>query len=408
MTYVNQFSADAETISRNRTKNVESMNSFPAPTGIDNKEIRFVDGVNYRWTRPLTAAETQDFRFVFPTGGSVSLSTSSQVSNSLTTGISAGTPLFSGSPDRVIINGLDIFASNGGTWLDLTGAATAFPNLFMTGSRIQGFSSLGNMDSMGYLAENVSYFFNGEGLTMNNMLLVALDEQNFAGQQGDHLIFTGSLFFATLRAVLGAPLVGDSLYNFASNLATGGIQIPLGAFNPTGGGTYFAAGGLNEKSPSVRVTDVLNAARSNTLIGTGFTGGTIATVLSDTTTFVQVAGIYANGLEERSAASGGVITNVGFDPITMNISASVQLKLTPEIETDIIEIALFKNGIEVTNSRKQHQLDAVFQTPTSPVFNVSANVSLTFGNTIDVRMRNISNPTNITATDVVLLGGTNA
>ena len=77
-------------------------------------------------------------------------------------------------------------------------------------------------------------------------------------------------------------------------------------------------------------------------------------------------------------------------------------------KADTIEIALFKNDIEVPNSRKQQQLDAVFQTPTSPMFNVSANVSLTFGNTIDVRMRNVSNPTSIIATDVVLLGGTNA
>ena len=407
MTFINQFSADMETISRNKTVNVESLNSFPLPTGIDNKEIRLIDGVNYRWTKPLCAAEMQDFRFVFPDASKISLSTSSAVSNSLTTGISGDAPLFSGTPDRVIIDNLDIFAS-GGKWVDLTGSATAFPNLFMTGSRVQGFDSLGSMDSMGYLSENVSYFFNGEGLTMNNMLLVALDEQNFAGQVGDHLIFTGTLAFATLRSVLGNPLPGDSLFNFASDLITGGIQIPLGAFNPTGGGTYFAPGGLNETSPSVRVTDVLNTARSNTLIGTGFTGGTTETVLSDTSTFVQIAGIYTNGMEERSAASGGVITNAGFDPITMNISASVQLKLTPEIETDTIEIALFKNGIEVVNSRKQQQLDAVFQTPTSPMFNISANVSLTFGNTIDVRMRNVSNPTNIIVTDVVLLGGTNA
>jgi hypothetical protein len=408
MTHINQFSTDSETIDRNRTVYVESLNSFPDPTGIDNKEIHLVDGVNYEWTKPLTASEMQDFRFIFPTAGSVSLSTSSQVSNSLTTGITTGAALFSGTPDRVIIDGLDIFASDGGTWIDLTGAATAFPNLFLTGSRVQGFDSLGTMTGMGYLAENVSYFFNKAGLTSHNALLMALDEQNFAGQQGDHFIFTGSLSFATMRAVLSAPLTGDALFNFDPALITGGIQIHIGAFNPTGGGSMFAAGGLNETSPSVRVTNVLNAASSNILIGTRFTGGTTPTILSDTSTFVQIAGTYIDGLAERSASSGGVITYAGFDPITMNISAGVQLLLTPETETDIIEISLFKNGVEITESRAQHELSAVFQTPTSPYFNVSANVKITFGNTLDVRMRNVSNPTNVIATDVIILGGTNA
>ena len=365
-----------------KTVNVTSLNAFPDPTGINNKEIVLEDGINYRWTKPLTAAETQDFRFVFPDASKISLSTSSAVSNSLTTGISGDAPLFSGTPDRVIIDNLDIFAS-GGKWVDLTGSATAFPNLFMTGSRIQGFDSLGSMDSMGYLSENVSYFFNGEGLTMNDMLLVALDEQNFAGQVGDHLIFTGTLAFATLRSVLGNPLPGDSLFNFASDLITGGIQIPLGAFNPTGGGTYFAPGGLNETSPSIRVTGVLNTIESNAIGSIGFKENTIPTAFATVNTHTPILGtIVLSSTSERFQLVGKKVQYIGFDPIKAIAEVSLAIRrASPASSSRTVRVTIFLNSIE----QESMEIDVVGHVSS---ISFQDDLSLVFGDIIEIQIKN--------------------
>ena len=109
------------------------------------------------------------------------------------------------------------------------------------------------------------------------------------------------------------------------------------------------------------------------------------------------------GTLERFTESAGVLTYVGTDPITPRILGSAQLLLEPGIETDQIEIAIFVNGSEVTSTRVQHTLTDVFQTPTSPYFNCSDNISLVENDTIDIRMRNVSNATDVTATDAKIL-----
>ncbi len=137
---------------------------------------------------------------------------------------------------------------------------------------------------------------------------------------------------------------------------------------------------------------------------TGFTGGSTETVLSDTSTFVKVAGAYVNGDFTRASATGGVITSEGFLSTTVDIHANIDLLLTPATETDTIEVALFRNGAEVTDSRVSKTLDSVFQIPSSPSFNVKANIPWNEDDALDIRIRNTSNATNIVATDAKIIG----
>lgn len=151
---------------------------------------------------------------------------------------------------------------------------------------------------------------------------------------------------------------------------------------------------------------VIDANTDNYLVqfSTGFTGGTTETVLNDTSTFVKIAGVYVDGDFTRASATDGVVTSEGFLSTTVDIHANAELLLTPATETDIIEVALFRNNVEVTDSRTQKALDAVFQTPSSPSFNVKANIPWEEVDTLDLRMRNITNATNITATDAKIIG----
>ncbi|MEE9510295.1 MAG: hypothetical protein V3V81_07355 [Candidatus Bathyarchaeia archaeon] len=151
---------------------------------------------------------------------------------------------------------------------------------------------------------------------------------------------------------------------------------------------------------------VIDANTDNYLVqfSTGFTGGTAETVLNDTSTFVKIAGVYVNGDLTRTSATDGVVTSEGFLSTTVDIHANAELLLTPATETDTIEIALFRNNAEVADSRTQKTLDAVFQAPSSPSFNVKANIPWEEDDTLDLRIRNISNPTNITATDAKIIG----
>lgn len=134
-----------------------------------------------------------------------------------------------------------------------------------------------------------------------------------------------------------------------------------------------------------------------------FTNGTTPTVLGDTSTFVTIAGTYLDSNLTRFLVLNGVATYTGWRDVKLNISCSVQLLLTPQTKNDIIDIALFKNGIEVVGSRATHQITGTLNTTASQVFNVSAFVDLLQNDTIDVRLRNTSNSDDIIVTNFKLI-----
>lgn len=153
---------------------------------------------------------------------------------------------------------------------------------------------------------------------------------------------------------------------------------------------------------------------------TGFTGGTTDTILSDTVTPVKIAGAYSAGNLRNFEESAGVITykqeELGFVspvgiPFTadgrgiLRIEALATIPQTTEIETDVIEVGIYRNGILISGTLKSKISGVSFgrATPKPLDFHMAEIIEDTAeGDAYDVRILNTSNAINIAATDCKL------
>lgn len=395
MTHTNQFGTTSPTAARNNVVYVESLGAFDEngsptsmtiPTGKEFIATQLVD------LEPSTLDLGLNSR--------TTMSALNPTSNGYTSSLASGA-LISGSISQFIIQGTPIISTTGtAEFMDITKGVNIVPTVTINNARIQNFSSLGSIVGGNLFAENIGFILNDDGYTLTDMTIVQIAEANFIFQSGDHLSFEGTLGVATFDRLVAAPASGDSLFNFAGDLVIAQkVTITNTLFSDAAGGTMFKAGGLDQTNPGIVAFNNGNALDSYWVGSTGFTGGTTETVFSDTVTWVKIAGTYQDGYSERTSHIDGVSTYFGNEKIFTDLVGSAKVLMTPETETDIIQVALFKNNTEVPNSRVQHSLDAVFGTPTSPDFNPRENVLLEKNNTYELRARNISNPTNVIFTD---------
>lgn len=398
MAYIPLNATEETDIPRNRTVNVESLNAFPAPVAnivrIDDS-VTAGEDVTYITTKPL---DWGTLRLEIPDFGRVTFKSSNPTSNTWTYRGTGTEPFLFGEMARVSVESLLLQSANGGALFDFS---TGF--LALEKTNIQGFDTLGTLDGMSFQAENTSLLNNGNGLSASNMILMNMAEIELSGQTDDDITINGCLI-GLFTGIVGFPGPGLSIFNIESLGPFDSLTIVHGKKPIFFPGTWFNAAGIDQTDPRVDVFINQGVADSQSIASTGFTGGTTPTVLADTSTFVKVAGTYIDGNLERFTSADGVLTHTGLSNNSNRMIGMVQLLLEPGIETDVIEIVLFKNGTEITGSRVQKTLSDVFQTPTSPVFYLAANPFLNVGDTIDVRMRNTSNATNVTATDVKLIG----
>lgn len=150
---------------------------------------------------------------------------------------------------------------------------------------------------------------------------------------------------------------------------------------------------------------------------TGFTGGTTATVLSDTVTPVKIAGTYIAGNLKNFTESTGVITytqevipflSSPAIPYTsdgrqiLRIDATATIPQTSDIETDVIQVGIYRNNTLIPNTLKSKISGVSFgrATPKPLDFHMEAIIEdAEEGDDYDVRILNTSNATNIAATD---------
>jgi len=392
------FGTDNSNIARNNTVYVESINGFPDPVaGV----ITLVSGINYRFTKPINIGTIE---FVIPDNGLVQFSTTNVTNNFLTTEISGSQVLFSGNITRLHIEQLNMTSINGGIWADLSNA-TGPGFVFLDQATMTGFDSLGSIEGCSFSTENVGGVSNGAGLTLNNMFFIVMREWAFAAITGNHIILTGTLIGAIFEDLIMTPSSGDAFIKIDPGLTIANrILVIDNLFSDAAGGTLFDPTGLDQTDPKV-IAFNNNSPDSNWIGSTGFTGGTTETVFADTSTFVKVAGTYVDGELEGFTSSGGVLTCVKAPPKALRITTMVAPLVEPGIETDVVQVSLHKNGVEVPSTRRQKALTTVFQTPTTPTFDDVDNVTVVIGDTLEIRWRNTSNATNIAATDAKLVVG---
>ncbi len=426
MTHINQNSTVLPDISRNEVVNVESLNVFN-DMRVGNI-ITLVGDVAYEIKKKFS---WEDVEFVFDEDARITFLTPNTVNSSITTNILSGRSLFSGALNRVDFQGVDIISKNGGECFTFTKGNIAVPFMGLDKSVIRGFDSVGTVDGIAIVVDNIGYQANGSGWKMNDCALSLVTEQNTTQSSGIDFTFTGttpSIFFnvilsaplstnvtfdisgtvgsALFSGIKVLPINGGSVFNIdPATVVNGAFQIFNSSVDKSLGGTMFKAGSLDQTDPRIIVDKVFNCPDSQWIGSTGFTGNTTPTVMADTVTPVKIAGTYAPGELERFTESNGVLTYDGRESLFLTIQPFANIKLEPGIETDVVQISAYKNGEEITGTSSEQQLDAVFQTPTSPFFGRATHVFLETNDTLDTRMLDTTNPASIIATDANIIVG---
>lgn len=411
MGYSATFSTRIDDIARNRRVYVESLNAFPDPVA---NVITMESNVTYIITKSINL---DSFQFKVPDAGSVEWQGATELINPLPTSIANGDALFIGDAQRLVIREVDFINLTGaGKFYGLATVTATSPTLVHRRSVVTGFAEIGTLEGVFNILTNVVYANNSGGLNITNpndkRSAILWDDISFVNQTSARYIsISDNQRFLMSRNTVAEPSSGEFLFYLDSSLNIVGQSGQAGqgtalfidsGFSAANGGDFLDPAGKDETDAQLWFDNNTGAKRSYAISSTGFTGNTTATVLSDTTTFVKINGTYIDDYVERFTLASGVGTYTGQDPIRARIEATVELKLEPALETDVIEVSLFVNGVEDANSRVSHSLDAVFQTPTSPLFYAINNIALEQGDSFEVRLRNTSNATNVTATNVKL------
>lgn len=413
MAYINHFSTVTDNITRFERIYAENIGSFPDPVG---GVITPEDGVNYIFTKSINFGTNQ---IKFPTGGRVEFSASAEVTDGITTEVAGGIPFFIGDFEFVTIRELDVVNTTGtgvlfGTETDVTTDST----LVFRRAVVVGFASLGTIDGSLTLFNNLTFALNGGGLILRS----SNDKRSICFWRDVQCIFGAGIFLSLIEEswLIDIDVLGGESATGASMLyidpsivlktqvgtdALGSYVIRNSFYEDASGGVFLAPGSIDQTDPRFSFHNNAKTIDSYMVASTGFTGGTTATVLSDTITFVRPAGTYVAGDLERFTESDGVLTYIGIAPAKLRFTSIVQLLLEPNIETDIIEVTIIVNGSEVISATVKDGLDAVFQTPTSPSFTPSENIKLETGDTIEVGIRNTSKADNVTVKNIKLLAG---
>lgn len=406
MAYIPLKATELSDIPRNKAVNAETTNAF---TNIVGNVVTIQNDSKYVLTKTIDFGQLE---FVTSPGGEVEITSENLVASKFVTGITGTTPLFSGDAGRLVIRNIDItFTSGSGNLFDISSSTVPVPLILIENCRISGGNSLGNIGTALVVIRNTAFINWDEGLTFTgngqlNSTGVFVDSINFINVGGTQLTATGSQSIVQITNCLSTPENGGFFLDL-DNVTINRMQpvdersffVQDNIISTSAGGAFLKSSSIDQTDPAAFFSTNETILDSYSIGISGFTGGTTETVLSDTSTFVKIAGTYIDGNSERFEFSNGVGTYTGPNPISVKMKGLVKLKLEPGIETDIIEVTLFKNSSEISISRIQQNLTAVFQTPTSPEFNPEENVLLEQNDTFEIRVRNISNATNVVVTD---------
>lgn len=250
----NTFSTTITDVTRNNTVYVETLAGFPDPVA---NVITLVDDTHYILSKPINCELNQ---LKIPDGGSIQITTTNAVANSLQTELTGSTPFIFGTAARLEVKTLNILSNNsGGKCFEITGSPGTV--IFNDGT-VQRFDEVGTFNGVNFFSENIGWVLNEAGLTFTECLILNIAEQAFGGHTGDHYTINTSLTNGFFDRILATPGSGDSVFNIDSGLTTNGINITDGAFNTGSGGDWFDPAGLDQTDIRIRSLNNLNVLDS--------------------------------------------------------------------------------------------------------------------------------------------------
>lgn len=407
MTFRPRFGTDLTDIPRNKIVNVENVNAFPNRVG---DVVTLENDTKYNFTKQV---DLGDIEFVIPDNGNIEITSDNIIANTLSTDISSGTTLFTGDVARLIIRNIDITFTSDGDLFNIQPTTSPLPLIQLQNGRFTGAGgSLGSItDALVLVRESAlinwssGFVFDSNGII--DIIGVAVIECNFVNVSGTQIVIEGAHSFVTIQNCLSRPTSGGAFLNLSSTLTkmqvtSDSIFVQNNTINIDGGGTFLEAGSLDSTEPGVSFVNNINTTESNIIASAFFTGNTTATTISAVNTPVKVVGITTAGNLERFSHSSGRLTYTGQRDFTLRLEAYVTIKVGPELETSTIATYIYKNGVQVASTVAAFDIEAVFQTPTSPMFISVDNVLMENGDFFECFIENQTDDTNITVTTLRL------
>ncbi|MEE9356608.1 MAG: hypothetical protein V3U75_13545 [Methylococcaceae bacterium] len=389
------FGSDLANLNTFRTAYVNSPTIFDSVLSGDT--VNVTSDLAYIWSKPVN---TTTYKFM-TTGINVAFATTNNTSNTWTTEIAPGETLLSGATGRIDLS-LNIDSANGGDFVDLSAGVGIIPLLFTTRMRVQGFDSLGNMDGMSFVSENVGYLLNGAGFTFNDMDGVSMAEQNFVTQTGDHLTFTGSLGTSFFTNNIAAPASGDAVFNISSTLTgSGPIQIFGGVTDTSAGGVMFEASGKDQTDPRINVQHVFGVANSCWTAAMGFMNNVTETELT-LDTWTDIAGVYVvddEHLERANHDTAGVLESESLESYRAKVSVEMSVTNAQSAANRVMRVGIFVD----TGSGFVEKHSACFSINGNLIpfsFSKILKDRLELGHRVKVHMKNTTNNDNATVIDI--------
>jgi len=400
------FSTSVSDINRNRTVYAENLNAFPSPvSGV----ITLEDGVEYIRTQPINFGSNQ---IKTPTGGRVQLGALNSPSNIMLTELTGNTPLFIGDVNRLqIMNTILLSLNLGGNLFDIS-ANTINSVVVVNNSAFAGFNSLGILDGGNFDAENMGWLGFAKGLTLNDVNIVNIAEQQFnqvepttleaiieilgasfdPENDGDHFIITGSLNKGIFNRIFASPITGSAVFNIDSAATIGSINITDSIFDPINGGDWFDPAGLDQTDPKVISLNNTNVIDSNWIGSLGFKENTTVTTISTQDVYVDIDGTIVEVDLERFTRSGAILTYIGLEDIKASIKVSMSILRESGNAPRLVRAAIFINGVE------QHSASVTMRGETK-VLSFNTNTLLVTDDTINVQIKNTNFTENIIVVD---------
>ena len=332
------FGTDNADIDRNATVNAESINAFPDASG----GVRtLINTNNYRLTQTVKT-NTDGINFV--DGATNQITTDNPLANILQSGVTGTDKFITGNITRVNILQTNVVSTaNDGVCFDLSNHI--FPGVFFINeSTVQSFDNIGTLDSLSFSSENTGWFNNGSGLTLNDIGVVVMTDQNFALHTGDHLTFTGSLISGYFNNFIAAPSTGDALFNLDSALSiTQKMVIRDNFFSDANGGTLFDSGGLDQTDPRIAAFNNGNEPNSCWTGATGFMGNATETELTQDV-WADISGDYDSDdehLERMNHDTPGVLESEALESYRAKVSVELSATNTQSAANRVIRIGIF-------------------------------------------------------------------
>lgn len=363
---------------------VSNINAFLTVPPINNR-LQLLANVAYDWTRPINLEGFDGFDI--PTNGNFVWTTRNTNVNNLT--FNGTGSLFEGATGRFANLGVDTISTNGGVCYDLTAGAGVFPLVFLKEMRVQGFTTVGILNGVSLGAENVGYVLNANGWEISDAAILQIAEQNWILHANDHYSLSGNIGSAFINTIVANPASGKAIFNIDSGITTDTIQITGGLMQTSGGGTMFAAGGIDQTDPRVWVDTFANAQASYTVGIMVMLDNTTPTVISTVDTYVDIGGtILAGANNERFTFDGDdELTYTGTQDIKAAIDVSVFLKRESAAAPRVLKFAILVNDVIVKEA-------SVTMTASIAPAPFTGELPLVTGDRIKVQVKNTQDTAN--------------